>query len=124
MFPLNRIQLLSFAAVGALVVLTAASAPARSDERPVRLGPVGPNEAILTTVGNKNVIAFYVPGGGHCNIQVVMNDRTDASGDSAVQVRVGLNPRESILIDAADNDTLNLKCGENAATLAVVDSEI
>ena len=43
MLSLNRIQLLSFAAVGALVVLTAASAPARSDERPVRLGPVGPN---------------------------------------------------------------------------------
>lgn len=124
MLSLNRIQLLSFAAVGALVVLTAATAPARSDERPVRLGPVGPNEAILTTVGNKNVIAFYVPGGGHCNVRVVMNDRTDASGDSAVQVRVGLNPRESIHIDAAHNDTLNLKCDENAATLAVVDSEI
>ena len=52
-----------------------------------------------------------------------MNDRTDASGDSAVQVRVGLNPRESIHIDAAHSDTLNLKCGENAATLAVVDSD-
>jgi hypothetical protein len=119
MFPLNRIQFLGFA-VGALVVLTAASAPARSDERPVRLGPVGPNDVILTTFDNKNVIAFYVSGDGHCNIQVVMNDRTDDSGDSAAQVRVSLNPRESIHIDAADNETLNLKCGENAATLAVV----
>ena len=70
MLPLNRIQLLSLTAVGALVALTAASVPARSDERPVLLGPVGPNEAILTTVGNKNVIAFYVPGDGYCNIRV------------------------------------------------------
>ena len=116
MLSFTRIQLLSFAAVGALVVLTAASASARSDERPVRLGPVGPNEPIITTVGNKNIIAFYVPGDGHCNIRVVMNDRTDASGDSAMQVRVNLNPRQSIHVDAADNDTLSLKCGENAAT--------
>ncbi len=119
MFPLNRIQWLGFA-VGALVVLTAASASARSDERPVRLGPVGPNDVILTTVGNKNVIAFYVSGDGHCYIQVVVNDRTDASGASAAQVRIGLNPRESIHIDAPGNHTLNLKCSENAATLAVV----
>ena len=37
MLSLTRIQLLSFAAAGALVALTAASAPARSEERPVRL---------------------------------------------------------------------------------------
>ena len=78
MLSLTRIKLLSFAAAGALVALTAASASARSEERPVRLGPVGPNEPIITTVGNKNIIAFYAPGDGHCNIQVMMNDRTDA----------------------------------------------
>jgi poly(3-hydroxybutyrate) depolymerase len=121
MLSLTRIQLLSFAAAGALVALTAASAPARSEERPVRLGPVGPNEPIFTTVGNKNIIAFYVPGDGHCNIQVVMNDRTDASGGSAAQLRVTLNPRQSVLVDAADNHTVSLKCGENAATLSVID---
>ena len=121
MLSLTRIQLLSFAAAGALVALTAASAPARSEERPVRLGPVGPNEPIITTVGNKNIIAFYVPGDGHCNIWVMMTDRTDASGGSAAQVRVTLNPRQSVLVDAADNHTLSLKCGENAATLSVID---
>jgi hypothetical protein len=123
MVPSTRIQLLSFAAAGAFVVITAASFPAHSDERPVRLGPVGPNEPILTTVGNKNVIAFYVPGDGYCNIYVVVSDRTDASGDSAAQVRVSLNPRGLVHIDTADKDTLNLKCGDNAATLAVVDSD-
>jgi hypothetical protein len=121
MLPLNRNQLLSFAAVGALVVLTAASTPARSEERPVRLGPVGPNEAIFTMVGNKNIIAFYGPVDGHCNIQVVMNDSTDDSGGSAAQLRVTLNPRQSVLVDSADNHTLSLKCGENAATLSIID---
>ena len=121
MLSLTRIQLLGFAAAGALVALAAASAPAHSGERPVRLGPVGPDEPIMTTVGTKNVIAFYRPVDGYCNIYVVMNDRTDASGGSAAQVRVTLNPRQSVLVDAADNHTLSLKCGENAATLSVID---
>jgi len=123
MLSSTRIQLLSFAAAGAFVVLTAASVLGQSDERPVRLGPVGPNEPILTTVGNKNVIAFYVPGDGYCNVDVVLNDRADPSGDSGAQVRVGLSPHEIMHIDTADQDTLNLKCGEDTATLAVVDSD-
>jgi hypothetical protein len=120
MIPSIRIQLLSFAAAGALVVLPIASTPARSDERPVRLGPVGPNEPILTTVGNKNVIAFYVPDDGYCNINVVLNDRTDPSGASAAQVRVSLNPREIVHIDTPENNSLNLRCGDHAEILAIV----
>ena len=27
---------------------------------------------MITTVGNKHVIAFYVPGDGQCNVQVVI----------------------------------------------------
>jgi len=41
MLSLTRIQLLSFAAAGALVALTATSPPARSEERPVHLGRSG-----------------------------------------------------------------------------------
>jgi hypothetical protein len=118
--PSIRIQLLSFAAAGALVVLPAASTPARSDERPVRLGPVGPNEPIFTMVGNKNVIAFYVPDDGYCNVDVVLNDRTDASGASAAQVRVILNPHEIVHIDTPENKSLNLRCGDHAEILAIV----
>jgi hypothetical protein len=117
----TRIQLLSFAAATALVALTATSVPARSDERPVRLGPVGALEPIMTTVGDKNVIAFYRPGDGHCNIYVVLNDSTDASDHSATQVRVSLSPRQIVHLDIADSDTLNLKCGNDAETLAIVD---
>jgi hypothetical protein len=117
---LNRVQLISFAAVGALIAITAASAAIRSDERPVRLGPVGPNEPIMTTVGNKNVIAFYRPSDGHCNIYVVTGDRTDARSGSAEQVRISLYPRQIIHVDTADNDTLSLQCGDNAETLALI----
>jgi hypothetical protein len=72
MLPLTRIQFLSFAAAGALVALTAASSPARADELAQSLGPVGPNEPMLMTVGSKRVVAFYVPDVGHCVVNSVV----------------------------------------------------
>jgi hypothetical protein len=123
MIPSTRIRMLSFAAASLLVLLTTASVPARSDERPVRLGPVGPEEPIMTTVGNKNVIAFYRAGDDDCNIYVVTTDRNDDSGGSAEQVRVSLNPHQVVHIDTPDHHTLNLKCTDSATTLAVVDSD-
>ena len=59
MFPLTRS--LTLAAAGAIVALTAASTPARADQLAQNLGPVGPREPILTTVGSKRVMAFYWP---------------------------------------------------------------
>ena len=59
MFPLTRN--LSLAVAGALIALTAVGPPARADELTQNLGPVGTHEPILTTVGNKRVIAFYEP---------------------------------------------------------------
>jgi hypothetical protein len=121
MYPLSRLCLAGFAAASALAV-SLASLPAHSDELAQNLGPVGPNEPILTTVGSKRVIAFYVPGNGHCGINVVVWDRSDASGDSAARVRVSLNPRQTVHIDSAENKSINLQCGEDAETLALVDT--
>ena len=61
MFPLSR-NFLKFAAAGALIALTAATAPASAGEMVQNLGPVPAHEPILSTVDNKDVIAFFVPG--------------------------------------------------------------
>jgi hypothetical protein len=119
MQPLSRS--LGFAALSALA-LTVTGSPGYADDLAENLGPVGPNEPILTTVGSKRVIAFYVPGNGHCGINVVVWDRSDASGDSAARVRVSLNPRQTVQIDSATNKSINLQCGEYAETLALVDT--
>jgi hypothetical protein len=122
MLSLTRIQLLSFAAAGALVALTTASTPARSYELLEYLGPVGPHEPILTTFGDKRVIAFYEPGNGRCTVNAVVYDKTDAETGmtTAARVRVSLNPREMVHIDSTDNKTLNLQCGDGATVLAIV----
>jgi len=120
MFPLTRI--LSLAAVGALVALTAGSIPARADELAQNLGPVGPHEPILTTVGSKRVIAFYEPDSGHCAVHAVVWNTTDVNADSAARVRVSLNPQQMMQIDTAEKKSLDLQCGDNAESLAIVDT--
>ena len=123
MLSLTRIQLLSFAAAGALVALTTASTSARSYELLEHLGPVGPNEPIITTAGSKRVIAFYVPDNGRCSFNAVVWDRADAEADavySAVQVQITLQPRQIAHVHDDDNSSLNLMCGDEAANLAIV----
>jgi hypothetical protein len=121
MYPLTRNWFLGFAAAGALA-LTVASVPAYADELSQNLGPVGPNEPILTTVGSKRVIAFYEADGSHCGMHIVVWDLADASGGSAARVRVTLDPRQMVHIDSAENKSLNLQCGDTADTLAIVDT--
>ncbi|MGC2408864.1 MAG: hypothetical protein WA441_02350 [Methyloceanibacter sp.] len=123
MFPLTRIQFLKFAAAGAIVAFTAASTPARAEEMVQNLGPVGPHEPILATVGSKRVIAFYVPGGGHCAVHAVVWNGDDTDANTATRFRVSLNPGETVQIDTAENKSFTLRCGDYAETLAADDPE-
>ena len=134
MFSLPR-NFLTFAAAGAValtavstVALTAVSASARTDDLPQSLGPVGPNQTILGTFGNKRVIAFYDPDNGRCAVNAVVFDKTDAytGMTTAARVRVSLNPHEMVHIDSTDNDSfksLNLQCGKNAERLTIIDTD-
>jgi hypothetical protein len=124
---LSRIQLLKFAAAG-VVVVCALGTPARADELAQNLGPVGPDEPILTEVGSQRVIAFYEPDNGRCAVNAVVYDKTDAytGRTTAVRFRVGLNPHETVHIDSTDNaslKSLNLQCGKNAEMLTIIDTD-
>jgi hypothetical protein len=123
MFPRSH-NFLKFAAASAIVALTAVSTPSRADELIQHLGPVGPNEPILATFGNKHAIAFYEPDNGRCAVSAVVYEKTDADTGmtTAARFRVSLNPREVVHIDSADNESvksLNLQCGKNAEMLTI-----
>jgi hypothetical protein len=120
MFTLSRTS--SLLALGTVIVLGGMNLPARGDQFTEHLGPVGPHEPILTTVGSKRVIAFYEPSAGLCGMHVVVWDSADASGGSAARVRVSLNPRQMIQIDSSENKSINLQCGNFAETLALIES--
>jgi hypothetical protein len=116
MFPLSR-NFLKFAAAGALIALTAATAPASAGEMVQNLGPVPAHEPILSTVDNKDVIAFFVPGNG-CNVQAVIWNADDMEAKSAGGFRVSLNPDQTASIESSGTESLTLKCGHNVDTLA------
>jgi hypothetical protein len=74
-------------------------------------------------VGSKRVIAFYVPGNGGCNLQAVIWNGDDTDANTAVGIRVSLNPGQITSIDSVENKSLTLKCGEHAEALALLDSD-
>jgi hypothetical protein len=122
MFPL--FHSLKFAAAGALVALSAGSTPASAVEMVQNLGPVGPNQAVLATKGSLHVIAFFEANTGRCALNAVVWDNLAAEpGESAKRVRVSIGPGEIVQIDSAKQESVNLQCGSDAATLAVIDTE-
>jgi hypothetical protein len=120
MFVLTKLARL--AALGTLVIAGALSLPVRAEELVQNLGPVGPHDPILTTVGSKRVIAFYTPDGGNCGIHLTVWDPKDADASSTIRVRVSLNPQQRVHVDSAEHKSLGLQCGDDAARLTIVDS--
>jgi hypothetical protein len=123
MFSLSRIQVLTLIAAGSFMALATAGTPARADEMVQNLGPVGPNEPILATVGNKHVVAFYVAGAGGCNVEAVIWNSDDADAETAMRIRVGLKPGQNTHIDSPASKPLTLQCGAFAEKLAVVQTD-
>jgi hypothetical protein len=125
MFSITHDQLSKIAVAGAFVAVTSLSVPAIADELAQNLGPVGPNEPILTSFGNKRVIAFYLPGNNYCALQAVVFDKTDAytGMTTAARVRISLEPGQIVHIDGTDNESLNLQCGKNAEKLTIIDTD-
>ena len=113
---------LGLAAAGALVALTASvPAGATTDQPMVNLGPVGPYEPILATVGPQRIIAFYVPEHGECGVNaVVWHDTSPDAPYTSARVRISLRPGQLFHLDGAQQQSMDLLCGVDAATLTVV----
>ena len=121
MFSLSR-KILEFAAASSLIVLAAATVPAAADEMVQSLGPVGPQQPIIATVGDKRVIAFFAPDNGRCNVQAVVWKTDDFDAKSASGVKFSLAPDQAASIDASGTETFGLKCGAGANTLSSLTS--
>ena len=111
------------AAVSAMLALAlhAAGASALADEPLNNLGPVGPSEPILVTIGNQRVIAFYVPERGECAVSAVIWKEAGADAPyGSSRVRISLKPGQMVELDGPQRQSMGLLCGADASTLAVV----
>ena len=106
--------------VGAFAAFTCLSGPTVADELN-NLGPVGPHQPILASVGSERVIAFYLPGSNQCAMHAVIWDKTKSEASPA-RIRISLEPGQMIHIDSDEGDSLNLRCEGNAESLALVDT--
>jgi hypothetical protein len=114
MFP--KLATLAVTTMISLAAVTAASAQDAS----TNLGPVGPGEPILTSLGGQRVIAFFVPERGSCAVNaIVWKDANADAPYASSRVKLSLRPGEMIRFDEAKR-SMNLLCGADAATLAVV----
>ena len=113
---------LKLASAAAVVALTTISTPASANEMVQNLGPVPAHEPILKTVGKKNVLAFFEPGNRQCNVQAVIWN-VDEIETNPTRVRVSLNPGQTASIDSSATESFNLRCGDNAETLAGIDGD-
>ena len=121
MFSLSR-KVLEFTAASSLILLAATTIPAAADEMVQSLGPVGPQQPIIATVGDKRVIAFFAPSNGRCNVQAVVWKTDDLDAKSASGVKISLGPDQVASIDASGTETFGLKCGSGADTLSSLTS--
>lgn len=116
----SRSQFMTIVAASATAALTLASAPARAEEPMTHLGPVGPHEPILTTIGSKRLIAFYVPESGRCSINAVVFDVASPDAPYAAwRIRISLLPGEAFHLDGTEHKSIDLRCGKDAASLAL-----
>ena len=114
MFP----TLKTIAATGA--ILLGVAAPALAQDASINLGPVGPRDPILASLGGQRVIAFFVPERGSCAVNVIIwkDAKADAPYASS-RVKVSLRPGEMVQFDETKR-SMNLLCGADASTLSVV----
>src|SRR5262245_39808858 len=121
MFSLTH-NFLKVASVAPIVALTALNAPASANEIVQNLGPVPAHQPIVKTVGSKNVLAFFEPGNGQCNVQAVIWN-VDEIETNPTRVRVSLYPDQTASIDSSATESFKLRCGDHAETLAAIDGD-
>jgi hypothetical protein len=120
MTPHSRIKFVGLVAAGTFAALTMLGAPARAEPPLTQLGPVGPFEPILVSMGNQRVIAFYVPDRGACAVNAVMwKDGDPDAPYASSRVRISLKPGQMFQLDGSMRQSMSLVCGADASTLAV-----
>ncbi|HUU25226.1 MAG TPA: hypothetical protein VMW68_06630 [Methyloceanibacter sp.] len=115
---LRTLRILPLAAASMLAAL-AFTDMASAEQAEINLGPVGPYQPIVATVGDKRIIAYYAPDGGKCAVSAVVFDTADR-GQTPARIRVALHPGELFHLDSVVDQTVVMTCGPNAEMITVL----
>jgi hypothetical protein len=79
-------------------------------------------QAITHDIGSKSMRGYYVEKNGACWVVLMISEKIDPESStplSAVRVRLVLQPGAVAGLDSAEGLSLNITCGQDAATLRV-----
>lgn len=108
------------AAVGGIFALGGvASIAATAETRQATYVPV---QAISHQFGSKAATGYFLQEAGACQVVLMISERYDsfaASHPTAARLRLALEPGQAAALDSEEGQSIDLTCGEDAATLAV-----
>jgi len=81
-----------------------------------------PMQAISHDLGSKAAIGYFVREAGACQVVMMIGEKADAesaSMSSAARLRLALLPGQRAGVDSEEGRSIDLTCGEAAATLIV-----
>lgn len=110
-------NILPLAAAATLSLFAATGLAGAGESSHTNLGPVGPYEPILATVGKSRLVAYYEPDNGRCAVSAVMSDD---GGVKPTRVRVVLHPGELFHLDSVADESIVFTCAPDAKGMAVL----
>ena len=113
-------NILSIAAAAAFSMFAATAIAGAGETSEMNLGPVGPYEPILASVGKSRLLAYYEPDHGKCAVNAVMSAASQDGNAKATRVRVALHPGELFHFDGVRNERIVFTCAPGAKAMTVL----
>jgi hypothetical protein len=104
-------------AAGAAVAAVASNAAPAGDRATYK-----PMQSISHDLGSKSAIGYFLRESGECRIVLMIAEKADPEAGpmpSAARLRLALRPGQGAGLDSADGRSIDLACGDEAATLTV-----
>jgi hypothetical protein len=105
------------ASVAVVAAVASNAAPAAGDRATYK-----PMQSISHDLGSKSAIGYFLRESGECRIVLMIAEKADPEAGpmpSAARLRLALRPGQGAGLDSADGRSIDLACGDEAATLTV-----
>jgi hypothetical protein len=115
---------LGSAVIGGVAVAAVATSatPVAGDEATYR-----PMQSISHDLGSKSAIGYFLREAGECRIVLMIAENVDPEAGpmpSAARLRVALRPGQVAALDSEEGRSIDLTCGDEAATLSVHSNQV
>ena len=110
------------AAFGAVMIGSVAAVASSDEDAGPGQASYVPMQGISHDLGSKSAIGYFIREAGACQVVLMIAEKVDpetAAMPSAARLRLVLLPGQAAGLDSEEGRTVDLTCGENAATLDV-----